>query len=123
MNNSEQSHMNFNLTKWMLASFLVLGALLANLFYQGPNAATVGLVSWPLAILLAGVVGLQTSQGKVFIKFVKDAWMEMERVIWPTRPETVQTTVMVSIVVGIATLLLWGIDSLLIFIVSHFTGM
>jgi len=37
---------------------------------------------------------------------------EIRRVVWPSRPETTQTTLIVIVAITIAGLILWGLDSL-----------
>ena len=42
--------------------------------------------------------------------------------VWPTRQETLQTTAIVVVVVLIVGLMLWGLDSLLSWLVSGAIG-
>jgi preprotein translocase subunit SecE len=48
--------------------------------------------------------------------------MEMRKVVWPTREETMQTTLVVAGMVIILALLLWGMDSLLVWLIGWLTG-
>lgn len=66
-----------------------------------------------LLMALSAFIALQTSQGKSFVVLVKEANLERRKVVWPTRQETVQTTIIVVIFVFIVGLILWGIDSVL----------
>jgi preprotein translocase subunit SecE len=52
----------------------------------------------------------------------KEARVEIRKVVWPTRQETTQTTLIVVAVVLVMSLLLWGVDSLLGWIVSLIVG-
>ena len=72
--------------------------------------------------LVAGFVALQTSKGKAFWSLLKEARIEIRKVVWPTRQETAQTTMIVVAVVLVMALVLWGLDSLLGWIVSQFIG-
>ncbi|TIR54961.1 MAG: preprotein translocase subunit SecE, partial [Mesorhizobium sp.] len=47
---------------------------------------------------------------------------EIRKVVWPTRQETTQTTLIVVAVVLVMALLLWGLDSLLGWLVSLIVG-
>jgi preprotein translocase subunit SecE len=49
---------------------------------------------------------------------VKGSRTEIRKVVWPTRQETVQTTMIVVAFVVLVALLLWGLDSLLGWLVS-----
>ena len=47
---------------------------------------------------------------------------EIRRVVWPSNQETTQTTLVVLVLVLIFALILWGLDSLLSWIVSSVIG-
>jgi len=51
-----------------------------------------------------------THQGKAFIRLLKDARVELRRVTWPTKQETVTTSWQVLVVVIIASVVLWCFD-------------
>ncbi len=68
---------------------------------------------------MLGVVGVAfaifatTALGKRSMQFVRDARIEVRKVVWPTRAETVQTTLIVIAMVVIVGLMLWIMDSFL----------
>ena len=62
---------------------------------------------------VAAVIALQTERGRGLVEFTRDAQIEVRKVVWPTRQETVQTTLIVIAVVIAVGLFLWGLDSLL----------
>ena len=68
---------------------------------------------------VAGVVALQTAKGAAFWALVKASRTEIRKVVWPTRQETVQTTMIVVGFVLLVALMLWGLDSFLGWLVSH----
>ncbi|WP_438879405.1 preprotein translocase subunit SecE, partial [Bacillus cereus group sp. Bce036] len=47
---------------------------------------------------------------------------EIQRVVWPTRPETIQTTAIVLVAVLVVGLMLWLIDTLLGWAMSGVIG-
>ena len=67
-------------------------------------------------------MALQTSKGRSFFVLLKEARVEIRKVVWPTRQETTQTTLIVVAVVLVMALLLWGLDSLLGWLVSMVVG-
>jgi len=82
---------------------------------------------WRVLALLAGAalavaVVMQTSAGRSGWMFVKEARVELSKVIWPTRKETVQTTLVVILLVIVIALFLWIVDLGLIKGVSMLTG-
>jgi len=48
--------------------------------------------------------------GQRFFAFAKDAWSETRRVVWPTRKETTQMTLIVFGFVLAMALFLWLVD-------------
>ena len=76
-----------------------------------------------LAACAAGIaIFMQTSYGRICWEYMKGARVELRRVIWPTRKETMQTTGMILVVVLIVALGLWGVDSILIVLLELFMG-
>ena len=77
--------------------------------------------------LLAGVgmslaIFLYTSSGQRLNTFLKSVRVEIRKVVWPTRQETLQTTLVVLVLVFIVGLLLWLLDSLLGWAFAAITG-
>ncbi|WP_186019212.1 preprotein translocase subunit SecE [Burkholderia gladioli] len=58
--------------------------------------------------VIAGVaVALMSLPGKSFIAFAKDSYREVRKVVWPTRKEATQTTLVVFGFVLVMALFLW----------------
>lgn len=114
-----------NTVKWVLAIVILIAATVGNryapeLLPQLPAVARiVGLVV--LAIAALGLI-LTTTQGRSFLKLLKEAQIEARRVVWPTKDETVQTTMIVFVVVLVMSLMLWGVDSLFGWMISAVIG-
>ena len=107
--------------KWILILALIATGIWANYSYSQWDWS-LRFAGW---IVLACVVLfciLQTRVGRVFWSFAKDARMELRKVVWPTRQETIQTTMMVMAMVMVMAIILWGLDTLLFWIVSLLTG-
>ncbi len=61
--------------------------------------------------VIAGVgVALMSLPGKSFIAFAKDSYREVRKVVWPTRKEATQTTLVVFGFVLVMALFLWISD-------------
>jgi preprotein translocase subunit SecE len=65
---------------------------------------------------------LTTAKGQAFLQLLKDANIERRKVVWPTRQETTQTTMIVVAVVVVVGLALWGLDTLLGWLVKLLVG-
>ncbi len=64
-------------------------------------------------LVLAGIavfMAYQTSKGKQTALFFRDARTEVRKVVWPTRAETTQTTLIVMVIVFIVGVFLWLLD-------------
>jgi preprotein translocase subunit SecE len=106
---------------WALVIVLLAAGIGANYYYQQ--------VVWSLrvavGIVFVGIlalIALQTQQGKAAFVFAKEARAELRRVTWPSRQETIQTTLLIIALVVVMALILWGIDSLLMWAASWLAG-
>jgi preprotein translocase subunit SecE len=78
-----------------------------------------GLVA--LAIVAVGIA-LTTGTGQAIVSFGRESRAEVRKVVWPTRQETLQTTLMVVVAVIILGIFLWLIDMMLLSGVQVLTG-
>jgi preprotein translocase subunit SecE len=74
------------------------------------------------ALVAAGFVGLQSYQGKTFWSFVQSSRIELRKVVWPNRQETMQVTIVVFVMVLVLALFFWGLDTLLGALTRWLTG-
>lgn len=51
-------------------------------------------------------------------KFIREVQVETKKVVWPERKETIQATLMVFVMVIIISIFLYGVDSLLSWLVQ-----
>lgn len=95
--------------KWLVVAGIVGGGVFANSYYE-----EVGLLIRALALvalgILAGYIAVNTAKGNAFWRLVKEAQVEVRKVVWPSNAETNQTTLLVSVVVIIAAMILWFLD-------------
>ena len=100
-----------DIIKFILAGLLLVAGLVGFYYYSDlPLVARVGMV---LGGLIAGVlVGLMSAPGQRFAVFVRESYVEMQKVVWPTGKESVQTTAAVFGFVLIMALFLWGVDAI-----------
>jgi len=54
-----------------------------------------------------------THQGKGFVRLVRDSRIELRRVTWPTKQETVTTSWHVLVVIVVAAIALWCVDNVI----------
>ncbi|REL30989.1 preprotein translocase subunit SecE [Thalassotalea euphylliae] len=108
--------------KWGVIFLLLGGAVVGN-FYFAEQSVLLRAVGVVAAIIVAGLVAMQTEKGRTFVAFAKESRTEVRKVVWPTRQEAVQTTGIVLVATLIMSLLLWGLDSVLFWVVGFITGL
>ncbi|AIN47414.1 preprotein translocase subunit SecE [Candidatus Palibaumannia cicadellinicola] len=110
------------IVKWFIVILLLIIAIVGNYFYRDLSLI-LRIVAIFFIITITGIVALMTEQGKLMIMFVREARIEVRKVIWPTRQETFYTTLIVAIVTTLMSLILWGLDSFLVSMVSFITSL
>ena len=94
------------------AAALVVGGLI--LFYLfGEFSFLYRVLAFLVVLGIAAFLFLQTARGEKALAFFKDSRTEVRKVVWPTRAETTQLTVMELIIVFIVGLFLWFLDWIL----------
>lgn len=107
--------------KWLVAVLLLIAGLVANYYYNS-QPWPLRLLGWLVLLGIIAAIVLQTYQGKQALSFARESRMELRKVVWPTRQETVQTTVFVAIMVVVLALILWCVDSYLMWLIGWLTG-
>ena len=118
---AEAKDSRFDLVKWLVVAALVAVGVVGNQYFSAEPVLyrVLGLV---VLGAVAAFVAFQTARGQSFAVLLKEARVEIRKVVWPTRQETTQTTLIVVAVVLVMALLLWGLDSLLGWLVSMVVG-
>ena len=104
---------------------VAIAILLAGIggFYYYAEASLLYRVLGVVAMAIVAVaIALTTSTGQTIVSFGRDARAEVRKVVWPTRQETLQTTLMVVVAVIILGIFLWLIDMMLLSAVQMLTG-
>lgn len=107
--------------KWLVALALLLAGMIANHYYSEVSML-LRTVAWLAVMVVAGFIASTTQKGRWVVEFFRDSRMELRKVVWPTREETMQTTMIVAVMVVILALLLWGMDSILLWLIGWLTG-
>lgn len=118
---SEAPKNGLDIVKWLLVLVMLSLVVVGNYIYELSSLEKA--VAIVVLVAAAGFVAAQTSKGKVFLDFAKESRTEVRKVVWPTRQETMQTTIIVIIATIIMGLILWGLDAILLRVVSFFTGL
>ena len=117
----ETTASRFDSVKWVVVAALVAVGVVGNSYFADQSLLyrVLGIIAIGA---VAGLIALQTAKGAAFWALVKGSRTEIRKVVWPTRQETVQTTLIVLGFVILVALFLWGLDSLLGWLVSLVIG-
>ena len=106
----------------VLAVAALVGGIVAFYTFVGQFNVTIRVVFVLAGLAAAAALTYQTAMGKTMWGFIRGSQIELRKTTWPTRQEGLQATLMIAVVVLIAALMLWGLDSLLLWGVKSVTG-
>lgn len=111
-----------DMVKWLLVFGLLGGVVAANMMLEEVSVLyrAIGAV---VLVVIAGFIAASTMKGSAFLTFAKDSRLEVRKVVWPTRQETNQTTLIVLAATVVVGLILWGLDGIIVRLVSFITGL
>jgi preprotein translocase subunit SecE len=107
--------------KLILATAILLGGIVGYYYYED---ASVFLRAAGMVLALAAALGVffTTVQGKTLWKFIQGSRVELRKVVWPTRQETMQTTLMVIFFVVLMAVFFFLLDKVLFWATGLLTG-
>jgi preprotein translocase subunit SecE len=107
--------------KWFGVVVLTVLAI-AGFYYFSAYALFYRVIGLLVLTALILFLAAQTVRGQQVLAFIKGARSEARKVVWPTRQETTQLTIIVLVVVLIASVCLWLIDFILFRLIALLTG-
>jgi preprotein translocase subunit SecE len=96
-----------------VAAAMLIVAVGAYYWFQDLAITPVRVVGLIVVALIASFIAAQSDSGSAFFRFLKESDIERRKVVWPTHQETLQTSLMVIIVIILISLFLAGVDWLL----------
>ena len=118
---TEQTDNGFDIFKWIIVIAFLAAAIVGN-HYFAEQSLLIRVIAILVCASIAFLVAATTNKGKSALGFAKDARVEARKVVWPTRQETVQTTLIIMLAVAVMSVLLWGIDAVLVRVVAFALG-
>jgi preprotein translocase subunit SecE len=110
-----------NWLRWLVVIVLVAGGIVANSVYSDIPLLyrVLGLI---VLAIIALVIAVNTEQGSSVWTILKESQNEVRKVVWPTRQETNQTTLIVVALVILMAFILWGLDAFFGWLASLIIG-
>lgn len=107
--------------KLLLAIVLLLAGI-AGFYYFESEGLIYRVLGLLVFVLMALGTVYMTNLGQSIVGFGRESRAEVRKVVWPTRQETIQTTLMVIVTVIVLGIFLWLIDMMLVNAVQYLTG-
>ena len=107
--------------KWVVVFALLAGLVTANTMY-GEISVLYRAIAIVVVVGIAGFIAATTEKGSTFLSFAKESRTEVRKVVWPTRQEANQTTLIVLAATLVMALILWGLDGIIVRVVVFITG-
>jgi preprotein translocase subunit SecE len=106
----------------LVIAIAVLLAGIGGFYYYAEISLLYRVLGLVAIVIVAAGIAFTTSTGHAILSFGRESRAEVRKVVWPTRQETVQTTLMVVVAVIILGIFLWLIDMMLLNAVQMLTG-
>jgi len=106
---AEQTTSGLDTVKLMTALLVLIAGVVAFYYFEDESQLLRVIGMLALAVTAFFIVST-TDIGRRGLGFVRDAKVEVRKVVWPTRTETTQTTIAVLIMVFLVAIMLWLID-------------
>lgn len=94
----------------LFTALLILIAGVSGFYYFEDESQLLRVIGMLVVAGIAFFIVSTTDIGRRGLGFARDARVEVRKVVWPTRQETLQTTVAVLIMVILVAIMLWLID-------------
>ena len=118
---SVEKSKGLNIFLWLLTVAIIAASAFGNIYFQDQYSTPIRVVAVIVLLLISLGVAATTNQGRNAFGFFQDARTELRRIVWPSRPEATQTTFIVVGVTVFVSLILWGLDSIIVSIITFLT--
>jgi preprotein translocase subunit SecE len=106
----------------LISALLIITLAIAGFYYYADHSLLGRVIALLIATGMAVAIGFRTDQGRQLWEFLRNAQVEVHKVVWPTREETVKATLLVVLMVVVVAIFLWLLDLLLGWLVRMLTG-
>ena len=118
---AEESPGPLDTVKLALAAAVLIGGITAYYYFEN-DSLLLRVAGVLVALAIGTVIAFQSAQGHAFWRFILGSRVELRKVIWPNRQETLQTTLMVLVFTLIMGVFFWVLDFFLLWGTRLLTG-
>jgi preprotein translocase subunit SecE len=101
-----------DISKLVVAALMVVAGI-AGYYLLAANSIVLRFLAVLAGIIAAIAVAWTSAPGQQFVAFARESLVEVKKVVWPTRKETMQTTAAVFAFVVVMAMFLWVSDKTL----------
>jgi len=107
--------------KW-IGVIALLCVSMFGFYYFSEHSVLMRVIILLAAVGVSAFIAFQTEKGRNTWIFMRASHTEVKKVVWPTRQETIQTTGVVLMMVMLVALIIWFLDTILLWLVRLLTG-
>ena len=110
-----------DMIRWALVATLLVTAV-GGFYYFEDQALLYRALGLVALFAIAAVIAVGSAHGQRFLSFMRESRTEVRKMVWATRAETLQTSLVVFAAVIVMALFLWLLDRILSWGVSWLLG-
>ena len=107
--------------KWLVV-FAILAGIIAGNSALGEVSVLYRALAAVAGVVIAGFIAASTVKGSIFLNYAKESRIEVRKVVWPSRQEATQTSIIVIIATIVVGLILYVLDLGIVWVVGLITG-
>ena len=106
----------------MASAVAILLSSVFGFYYFAELSVLIRVLAVIFSVILSLLIFFSTKRGVIFWDFLQGSRVEMRKVVWPTKQETIQTTLTVFVFVLVLGIFFWLLDFLLLYITTSITS-
>jgi preprotein translocase subunit SecE len=109
-------------TAKLAVAALLIGAGVFGFYWYQDQSTLYRVLGLLTVTTVALGVALTTEKGRTTVSFLQDSRTEVRKMVWPSRTETLQTTLIVFLVIIVVGIFLWLLDMFLGWLIQYIIG-
>ena len=106
----------------MASAVAILLSSVFSFYYFAELSVLIRVLVVIFSVILSLMIFFSTQRGIIFWDFIQGSRVEMRKVVWPTKQETIQTTLTVFMFVLVLGIFFWLLDFVLLYITTSITS-
>ena len=106
----------------MASAVAILLSSVFSFYYFAELSVLIRVLVVIFSVILSLMIFFSTQRGIIFWDFIQGSRVEMRKVVWPTKQETIQTTLTGFMFVLVLGIFFWLLDFLLLYITTSITS-